>query len=285
MLNFHPTSSLPSQPADATPAADVIRRSAGDPQSQRQILGVQVNALEPIEAFNIITDMVKAGESGRAAFMPVHSLITAVREPAFAKVIADFTLVLPDGQPVRWLLNLRHKTKLVKRVYGPAMMWRLCEWASQERVPIYLYGGRPEVLPRLVSALREAFGEIDIAGYESPPFAPLTDEQVAEAADRMNASGARLVFIGLGCPKQEVLADRFKDKVKGIQLCVGAAFDFHAGAVSMAPRWMQQRGLEWLYRLFKEPRRLWRRYLVTNTLFLLLCGKEMIMPRRGVASS
>ena len=254
--------------------------SKGHPTSRRQILGVEVNALEPIEAFHLITDMVEANESGRAAFMPVHSLITAVREPAFARAIDDFTLVLPDGQPVRWLLNLRYKTGLIKRVYGPAMMWRLCEWAAAERVPIYLFGGRPEVLPKLEQALRDAFDTIEIAGSESPPFGPLSDQQVDEAAARITASGARMVFIGLGCPKQELIADRLKNKLAGVQLCVGAAFDFHAGAVSMAPRWMQRRGLEWLYRLVKEPRRLWRRYLVTNTLFLLLCCKEVVLPRR-----
>ncbi|MCG8510019.1 MAG: hypothetical protein MI741_12400 [Rhodospirillales bacterium] len=121
---------MPSR-AEPTPLDQQIKPSAGHPDSRREILGVQINALEPIEAFHQITDMVEAGESGRAAFMPVHSLITAVREPAFARVISDFTLVFPDGQPVRWLLNVRHKTGLVKRVYGPAMMWRLCQWAAE----------------------------------------------------------------------------------------------------------------------------------------------------------
>ncbi|MEM1210946.1 MAG: WecB/TagA/CpsF family glycosyltransferase [Planctomycetota bacterium] len=256
---------------------------ASDPGSVRRVLGVGVNALEPGVAFERITTWAEDGAAARVAFMPVHSLVTAARERGFAQALSGFSLVLPDGQPVRWMLNLRHRAGLQERVYGPAMMWRLCGWAAERGLPVYLYGGREDVLPELVGRLEEAFPGLEIAGAESPPFRELSDDEVAAARERINASGARLVFLGLGCPKQELLADRLGDGVRGVQLCVGAAFDFHAGAVSMAPGWMQERGLEWLYRLLREPRRLWKRYLVTNTLFLAMAAGEMVKPRRGLA--
>ncbi|MEM6550583.1 MAG: WecB/TagA/CpsF family glycosyltransferase [Planctomycetota bacterium] len=251
--------------------------------SCRRVLGVGVDALEPNGAFEQITAWASARVSARVAFMPVHSLVTAARERRFAEALSRFALVLADGQPVRWMLNLRHRSGLAERVYGPTMMWRLCGWAAEQGCPVYLYGGKQEVLHTLVARLEQAFAGLRVVGAESPPFRALSDEEVTAARERINASGARLVFVGLGCPKQELLADRLGDEVRAVQLCVGAAFDFHAGAVSMAPAWMQRRGLEWLYRLMREPRRLWKRYLVTNTLFLVMAAGEMVRPRRGLA--
>jgi N-acetylglucosaminyldiphosphoundecaprenol N-acetyl-beta-D-mannosaminyltransferase len=136
-------------------------------------------------------------------------------------------------------------------------------------VPVYFYGGScRDVLEDLSRNLRGRCPGLIVAGAESPPFRALSDEEDAAMVERINDSGAGLVFIGLGCPKQDHFAFDHRERLQAVQVCVGAAFDFHAGRKKMAPAWMQRRGLEWLYRLCQEPRRLWRRYLVTNSLFV-----------------
>jgi N-acetylglucosaminyldiphosphoundecaprenol N-acetyl-beta-D-mannosaminyltransferase len=165
-------------------------------------------------------------------------------------------------------------------VYGPELMIRLCRAAEAERVPIYLYGGSPEVVQRLHENLLRQFPALRIAGHESPPYRALTAEEDAALDDRIRASGARLVFIGLGCPKQDLFAYRHRHTIDAVQVCVGAAFDFHAGAKKMAPAFMQRNGLEWLYRLGQEPSRLWKRYLVTNSIFLGKLAVAMFRRRR-----
>jgi exopolysaccharide biosynthesis WecB/TagA/CpsF family protein len=147
-------------------------------------------------------------------------------------------------------------------------MLRLCARAEAEQIGIYLYGSQPHVLERLSENLRQRFPKLRIAGQESPPFRPLTEEEDRETVNRINSSGAGLIFIGLGCPKQEHFAYDHRESIQGVQLCVGAAFDFHAGCKRMAPAWMQRRGLEWAFRLMTEPGRLWQRYLRTNSLFV-----------------
>lgn len=141
-------------------------------------------------------------------------------------------------------------------------------WAAYDAIPIYLYGSSPEVIELLQQKLSARFPALPIAGAESPPFRALTPEEDDAVVRRINDSGAGIVFIGLGCPKQDHFAADHADRIRAVQVCVGAAFDFHAGAKPMAPRWMQRHGLEWLYRLSREPRRLWRRYLETNLIFV-----------------
>jgi exopolysaccharide biosynthesis WecB/TagA/CpsF family protein len=186
-----------------------------------------------------------------------------------------FDIIAPDGQPVRWALNKFHKANLNDRVYGPELTIRLCGAAAEAGVPIYLYGSSPEVIELLSTNLIAKYPTLQIVGKESPPFRALTPEEDLEVIDRINASGAGLVFLGTGCPKQELFAYNHRESIKGVQLCVGAAFDFHAGKKKIAPAWMQKRGLEWLYRLCSEPRRLWKRYFVTNSIFVLLVLREL----------
>jgi exopolysaccharide biosynthesis WecB/TagA/CpsF family protein len=168
---------------------------------------------------------------------------------------------------------------LADRVYGPEFMLRLCEAAAGAGVGVYLYGSTPGVVDKLKNTLVERFGGLRVVGAESPPFRPLTEGEGRAAVDRFNASGAGIVFVGTGCPRQELFAAEHRDRVRAVLVCVGAAFDFHAGAKRMAPPWMQRRGLEWLYRLCQEPGRLWRRYLVTNTIFSLLVGRRLLLGR------
>jgi exopolysaccharide biosynthesis WecB/TagA/CpsF family protein len=197
----------------------------------------------------------------------VHAIVTSSGDPALCEQVNQFDMVTPDGQPVRWALNILHGAKLADRVYGPELTLRVCRAAAEQSVPIYLYGGSPEVLELLHHKLLEQIPDLIIAGEESPPYRELSPQEEQAACDRINSSGAKIVLIGLGCPKQDWFAARNRDRIDGVQLCVGAAFDFHAGVKPIAPAWMQRRGLEWLFRLWCEPRRLWRRYLVTNAVF------------------
>ena len=199
------------------------------------------------------------------------------RDPAFRETINALDLVAPDGQPVRWAMNYFHKAGLKDRVYGPELTRRLCGAAAERGVSIYLYGSTPEVIEKLSANLVAMFPKLKIAGSESPPFRPLTPEEDAAVVRRINDSGAGLLFIGLAAPKQEVFAYQHRDTIVAVQVCVGAAFDFHASVKSTGPAWMQKRGMEWVYRLCKEPGRLWKRYLVTNSVYLMLFAKYAVV--------
>ena len=241
------------------------------------VLGVEVSATSYDELARLFITAAKRGQSALATFLPVHGIVTGAFEADYRYRINAFDVVGPDGQPVRWALNKIHKAGLKDRVYGPEMMMRLCGKAAEEGVAIYLYGSTNEVLGKIKAQLEDRYPAIKIVGVESPPFRPLTAEENDEVANRINASGAGLVFIGLGCPRQDVFAHENRHRIKAVQLCVGAAFDFHAGTKKTAPAWMQKRGLEWLYRLTQEPGRLWKRYLVTNTAFVYLMTRRLVI--------
>ncbi|HIF00868.1 MAG TPA: glycosyltransferase [Fuerstia sp.] len=238
------------------------------------IFGVGVTPTTYEEATDLIIEAGRHREQKLVSCYAVHALISFCSEPHLRDVGNDFDLITPDGQPVRWALNLLHGTGLEDRVYGPGLMLHICRQAAAENVPIYLYGGSSEVADTLHQNLEEMLPGLKIAGYESPPFRALTPEENQAVIDQINNSGAGIVFIGLGCPKQDLFAHQHKHSIKAVQVCVGAAFDFHAGMKSTAPAWMQKRGLEWFFRLTQEPKRLWHRYLVTNTSFVvrLVCS-------------
>ncbi|HJT35971.1 MAG TPA: WecB/TagA/CpsF family glycosyltransferase [Pirellulales bacterium] len=232
------------------------------------LLGVGISPTTYDEAVQLILDAAKQGRPAVVACQAVHAVVTAGGDPELRRRVNSFELVTPDGQPVRWAINWFYRAGLAERVYGPELMLRVCREAAVRGVAIYLYGGTPEVLARLRRRLIGACPGLKIAGSESPPFRALTEDEDRQVLERINASGARLVFVGLGCPKQDHFAYEHRERLAAVQLCVGAAFDFHAGVKPMAPRWMQRHGLEWLFRLGCEPRRLASRYLVTNTLFV-----------------
>jgi N-acetylglucosaminyldiphosphoundecaprenol N-acetyl-beta-D-mannosaminyltransferase len=243
------------------------------------VLGVGVSATTYDDAVAAIMAAACDGRRGIVDAAAVHAVVTAARDPVLKEKVNGFDMVVPDGQPVRWALNLLHRTGLRDRVYGPELMLRLCRRAAEDGIGVYLYGSAPPVIERLRANLLRAFPALRIVGWESPPFRPLTAEEDAETVARLRASGARVVFIGLGCPRQDEFAHAHRDLVDAVLICVGAAFDFHAGTKRMAPAWMQRRGLEWLFRLAAEPRRLWRRYAVTNGIFLARLSRELIRSR------
>jgi N-acetylglucosaminyldiphosphoundecaprenol N-acetyl-beta-D-mannosaminyltransferase len=247
---------------------------------KNDIFGVLVSATRYAEVVEKVIAAARTGQSALVDFMPVHGLIPAVQDPKHLARLNQFQIVAPDGQPVRWALNYFYGAGLTDRVYGPELTWRLCRAAAEANIGIYLFGSTPEVLEKLQAKLLTAFPDLHIAGAESPPFRPLTPEEDRAAIDRINASGAGLLFLGTGSPRQEVFAFEHRDSIRAVQLCVGAAFDFHAGTKKIAPEWMQKRGLEWLFRLTQEPGRLWKRYLVMNSTYVMLFAREALRPGR-----
>lgn len=259
------TDSLPNRTEDAAPA-------------KCDVFGVALSLAGPQEVVDCVMRWAHTGRGAVVNFMPVHGLIEA-RKPERRGQIDTFDINACDGQPVRWAMNFFHKAKLDQRVYGPEAMAAVCQRAAIEDVGIYLYGGSPKVIETLTAQLPSRYPGLKIVGATSPPFRALSPEEDQQAIDAINASGAGVVFLGLGCPKQDLFAYEHRKTIQAVQMCVGAAFDFHAGMLQMAPPWMQKRGLEWLYRLYKEPRRLWKRYVITNSTFVFLFIRRMILGR------
>jgi N-acetylglucosaminyldiphosphoundecaprenol N-acetyl-beta-D-mannosaminyltransferase len=221
----------------------------------------------------------RSDRSALVAATSVHGLSLAATDASFGRQLNSFDILTPDGQPVRWGLNLLHDLGLRERVYGPTLMLRVCEAAAQVRVSVYLYGGRTDVLGRLVKRLPEKVPGLQVAGFRSPPFRSLTSEEDRADVQAIRDSGARILFVGLGCPRQEQWAYTHRSHLDLPIVCVGAAFDFHAGVLRQAPAWMQARGLEWFFRLLMEPHRLWRRYARAIPIFIFLIAREYTFRR------
>jgi len=243
---------------------------------KRNILGILIDAVDYDYAINFVLQAARNKQPAMVSALAVHGLMTGVLDREHKFRLNRFDLLVPDGQPVRWVLNWLYHTRLADRVYGPTLTRRLCAQAAAEGLPVYFYGSTPAVLTALSRSLGEAFRGLIIAGMEPSKFRRLTPSEKEELATRIRASGASVLFVGLGCPRQEVFAYEFRVALEMPVLAVGAAFPFLAGFVPQAPQWMQDRGLEWLFRLVSEPRRLWRRYLYLNPAYALLVALQML---------
>lgn len=246
--------------------------------SARNILGTSVAPLPPEQVGAAVRGCV-AGGSRAVCFCSVNNIIHAHDSPEFRRVMNAADLVLPDGMGVVWALRLLG-CREAQRVYGPDTTLLVLEAAARDGIPVGFYGGAPATLERLVEVVRSRFAGIRIAYAWSPPFRPLTPEEDEAVTREINASGARMLFVGLGTPKQEYWMAAHRGRVRAVMLGVGAAFDFIAGTKPQAPRWMMRIGLEWLFRLCTEPRRLWRRYLINNPRFVLLVAAQLLRQRR-----
>jgi exopolysaccharide biosynthesis WecB/TagA/CpsF family protein len=200
--------------------------------------------------------------------LPVHGIMTGARDSNHRYRLNTFDLLVPDGQPVRWALNLIHNVGLSERVYGPSLMLALCERLAQEGLSIYLFGSREETIALLSRNLLRRFPALRIAGSQPGRFKMLSASEREDIVRAIRQSGAAVVFVGLGCPRQEIWVYENRAALSMPAICVGAAFDFHAGTVAQAPAALQRVGLEWAYRLTREPRRLWRRYVLLNPLYV-----------------
>lgn len=246
----------------------------GESRRVGAVLGSKIDALPWEAALERVLAWARERESRYVTLCNVHVVVTASRDAAYRNLINASDMAAPDGAPVAWMLR-RQGFARQPRISGPDLMWALCERCAAEGVSVYCYGSTDATLDLLAQRLRAAFPALKLTG-ESPPFRALTPEEDAAAVARINGSGAGIVFVGLGCPKQERWMAAHRGHVKGVMIGVGAAFDFHAGTVKRAPQWMRKTGLEWLHRLVSEPRRLWMRYLVTNTLFIFGAVRQLL---------
>lgn len=242
------------------------------------VIGTFIDAVTWDSAVGVIQSWARAKESRYVCICNAHSVVTASLEADFGLVLTDADMATPDGAPVAWLLR---KTGFPgqSRINGPDLMLKYCAVAEKSSESIFLYGATQETLDLLEVALRAKFPELIIAGKISPPFRRLTEDEDQAVVSQINASGAGTVWVSLGCPKQEKWMREHRGRINAVMVGVGAAFDYHAGTIQRAPLWFQNNGLEWLYRLCAEPRRLWKRYLVTNTIFVAKAAKQLFIKK------
>lgn len=245
----------------------------------REVLGVHFHATDYADATSRVLAWASAGESRMVFCSNTHSIIEAADDPAFRDVLNRADLNTPDGVPVVWAL--RHQQAAAVRVYGPDLTLHVLRGAAAARVPVAFYGSTPETLDGLAQRLPTLAPGLDVRAMISPPFRPLTESERQDHRDRLVASGARIVLVGLGCPRQERWCDAHRGELPLVMLAVGAAFDFHAGRVRQAPGWVQAAGLEWAFRLAMEPRRLWRRYARVVPRFLAGYARQAWRERGG----
>jgi N-acetylglucosaminyldiphosphoundecaprenol N-acetyl-beta-D-mannosaminyltransferase len=253
---------------------------------KRDLLGVPIALVDYELAMDVMDRMIETGERGYVCALAVHALMVARHDPEMKAALLGSSLNVPDGQPLRWALSaLGHP--LANRVYGPELMVRYCRRAGERQRRVWLCGGQnDEALRQLAQTLMRRFPGIEIAGASAPPNWPLTDSESAELADRVNAGRPDVVWVGLGAPRQEKWMAYMRPRLEApVLVGVGAAFDFVPGLKRQAPAWMQRRGLEWLFRVSQEPRRLGPRYLRYNPAFIAAFARQYLRERvRGSAS-
>jgi len=246
----------------------------------RDVLGLPIAMTDYTEAMDVMDGMIARRDPGYVCATAVHAVMVAQRDPEMRAAIHGASLTVPDGMPLVWAANLLGED-LEDRVYGPELMLRYSERSRDKGHRVFLYGGRDQgSLAQLTLNLRLRFPGIKIVGGYSPPFRDLTDAEDDAIAAQINVARPDVVWVGIGVPKQEKWMARMRDRIEApVMAAVGAAFDFHAGRVSMAPQWMQERGLEWTYRIAQEPRRLLPRYLVHNPRFVAKIAKQLVRER------
>jgi N-acetylglucosaminyldiphosphoundecaprenol N-acetyl-beta-D-mannosaminyltransferase len=243
---------------------------------KRNVLGILMNIADYEGAVDIVIRAARERKGAAVSALAVHGLMTGVFNGEQKFRLNHFDLLVPDGQPVRWVLNWLYRAGLPDRVYGPNLTLKVCTQAAAEGLPVYFYGSTREVLASLRQNLEAKFPGLIIVGMEPSRFRRLRPEEKIELAARIRASGAAIAFVGLGCPRQEAFTYEFRDHLQMPILAVGAAFPFLAGITPQAPHWMQDAGLEWLFRLLSEPRRLWRRYLLLNPAYMFLVAMQAL---------
>lgn len=271
-----PAAQRERQERPAAPDSPVIERVP--------ILGVPIALTDYQGAMDWMDARIAARDRVYVTASAVHLVMSSRQDPEARTATLGAGLIVPDGQPLVWALRALGRP-LEARVYGPDLMAAYCERIAGRGATAYLYGGRsPEALDQLTSALRERFPGLRIVGGYSPPFRELSDAESEQVAAEINDSGADVVWVGIGQPKQEKWMARMRPRLEApVLVGVGAAFDFHAGLVPQAPAWMQSRGLEWVFRLYQEPRRLWRRYASDNPRFIIGFARQYARHRRALA--
>lgn len=250
----------------------------------RPLFGVEYAVVDYESASDIIIHHAQHRSGFGVSALAVHGLVTSVRDNFVGERVRQIQMVVPDGQPVRWALNSFHKIGMKDRVYGPTLTLHVLEKAAKKNLKVFLYGSTEQTLEKFSSFIRNNYPGVDLCGIHVDRFRDATPEEDIDDIERINRLGTHIVLVGRGCPRQEIWVADHLDKVNAAMMAVGAAFDFHAGTIKQAPRWMQDKGLEWLYRLIKEPRRLWKRYFVTNSYFIYLFLKHKLMPQKSLSN-
>ncbi|MDP9343741.1 MAG: WecB/TagA/CpsF family glycosyltransferase [Actinomycetota bacterium] len=247
-------------------------------QDHRFILGTRVDVLTYASAADRIVEWARRRESRMVCVATVHTVMEGHDDPGFQALVNGADLVTADGMPLVWGLRRLGEPEAT-RVYGPDLTPEVLARAEAARIPVGFYGGTPRTLSALTGWVGARYPDLEIAFAESPPFRDLSDSERAASAQAIAESGAAVLFVGLGCPKQERWMHAMRGEVPTVMVGVGAAFDFLTGEKPQAPRWMMASGLEWAFRLASEPRRLWRRYLYHNPRFLWLFGRQVVHER------
>jgi len=244
------------------------------------ILGVKLYTTNYSDAASKIVAWAVAGESRRVYAANVHMLMEAYDSQEFCDLVNSADLVTPDGLPLVWALRNKgyHDQQ---RVYGPTLMLELLNAAAAKGIKVGFIGSTKEVLSKLIKRMEKNFPDLVVSASIAPPFRSLNKEEDKQIIEQIQKSGVRILFVGLGCPKQEYWIASHYNKVQAVMIGVGAAFAFHAGVVHQAPEWIQNMGLEWLFRLSQEPKRLWKRYIYTNPRFVYLLSRELVKEKYG----
>ncbi len=259
------------------------------PLESRSIVGMRVDATSYEDATRRVLVWAKRQESKYVCAANVHMAMETYDDSHFANIVNQAALVTPDGMPLVWGLTSLG-VEGASRVYGPTLTLHVCEAAARQGVPIALYGGTSESLSDFVEFLQAKFPGIQIVCQISPPFRPLTPGEDETYTQQIVNSGAQILFVGIGCPRQEIWMHAHQGRIPAVMLGVGAAFDFYSGRVQQAPSWMQRIGMEWLFRLSREPKRLWKRYFKHNPRFVAFFlaqwiahrfGRQLFVPRRS----
>lgn len=267
---------------DSTQTTETIAPRAGEPP-RHNVLGVGISVLSLDTAVEAVDSAVRAGRKGYVCVTDVNSLMAAQDCDEFRQILNSSYLTTPDGMPMVWMGKWNRYPE-IDRVYGPDLMLGVCRQGVEQGRTHYLLGGRPGVAEQLAERLESQIPGLQIVGKCTPPFRPFTEEERQELIDEIARLRPDCIWVGLGAPKQErLMAELLPSLDTKLMFGVGAAFDFHAGLVRQAPRWMQRSGMEWFFRLCMEPRRLWRRYLVNNPRFLMLISRQLLKgrPPRG----
>ena len=255
-----------------------------EPLPVHNMLGLRLHHVGPERYLDEIIRRAHSGLSGYCCVTNVHQCVLVHDDPAFAARVNEATFVLSDSVILQSARSLRHGVPMAETLRGADIMMELCRRAAEQGVSIALVGGKDDaVLDQLKRRLAAQFPSLDIAFAMSPPFAPISAEDNATMVIAIRSSRVQLVFVGLGCPKQEIWMAENTGQIDAMMIGVGAAFDFNAGVIKPSPPWIHRAGLEWLYRLVREPRRLWRRYLFTSPRFVWLLVLDALKGQRDQA--
>lgn len=258
-----------------------IEKKLGRERARVRAVSLDVDVCNHELVIYRVAEIVKRGEGGYVCFSTVHMVMESYDHPEFGAKVNDADLVIPDGMPVVWMQKLQGE-KNAARVRANDLMIMFCAYAEKHNLKVGFYGGKQAVIDAIIARAAQDFPKLQIAYAYSPPFRELTDEEDAAVTAKINQAAPDILFMGLGCPKQENWMAAHKTRLKAVMLGVGASFDFYAGNVKESPAWLGKLGLEWLYRLIQEPQRLWRRYLLLNPRFLWLAMLQMLRRKKFV---